>query len=61
MSKKDFVEIAILKKVLNMQEKTKIGNTFIFSGYRPSYHFIDNAYFLKVDHAYKIVRDETVL
>lgn len=57
----NYIEIGRSGKYFNTNEKTKIDNLMMFSGYRSNFVLLENGYYLRVDSAKKIVRDQTVL
>lgn len=63
MGKLGYVEIGKTTKFFNSQDKELIqsANVFIYSGYKPNFLFLEGGYFLRVDSAKKIVRNEKVI
>lgn len=61
MDKLDYVEIGKTGKYFNSKNMTKIDKLMMYSGYKANFVFLEAGYFLRVDAAKKIVRDQTVL
>lgn len=61
MKKLDFVEIGRSGKYFNGKEKTNIDNLIMYNGYKSNFVRLEKGYFLRVDPAKKIVRNQTVL
>ncbi len=61
MRKLNYIEIGRSGKYFNATEKTKIDNLMMFSGYRSNFVQLEKGFYLRVDSAKKIVRDQTVL
>jgi hypothetical protein len=61
MRKLNYIEIGRSGKYFNAKEKTMIDNLMMFSGYRSNFVLLENGFYLRVDSAKKIVRNQTVL
>ncbi len=61
MRKLNYTEIGRSGKYFNAAEKTTIDNLMMFSGYRSNFVLLEKGYYLRVDSAKKIVRNQTVL
>lgn len=61
MRKLNYMEIGKTGKYFNAQRKTHIDNLMMFSGYRSNFVHLEGGYYLRVDSAKKIVRNQTVL
>lgn len=61
MRKLNYIEIGRSGKYFNAKDKTLIDNLMMFSGYRSNFVFLENGFYLRVDSAKKIVRNQTVL
>lgn len=57
----NYIEIGRSGKYFNTNDKTNIDNLMMFGGYRSNFVLLQNGYFLRVDSAKKIVRNQTVL
>ena len=57
----NFVEIGKSGKYFNAQEKTKLDNLMMYNGYKSNFVLLERGYYLRVDAAKKIVRNDTVL
>jgi hypothetical protein len=57
----DYMEIGRSGKYFNAKQKTHIDNLMMFSGYRSNFVLLENGYYLRVDSAKKIVRNQSVL
>lgn len=57
----DYMEIGRSGKYFNTKEKVNIDNLMMFSGYRSNFVLLENGYYLRVDSAKKIVRNQSVL
>lgn len=61
MRKLNYTEIGRSGKYFNASEKTNIDNLMMFSGYRSNFVLLEKGFYLRVDSAKKIVRNQTVL
>ena len=61
MNKLNYIEIGKSGKYFNVKEKQDIDNLMMFSGFKCNFVLLENGYFLRVDGAKKIVRNQTVL
>lgn len=61
MRKLNYTEIGRSGKYFNASEKTTIDNLMMFSGYRSNFVLLEKGFYLRVDSAKKIVRNQTVL
>lgn len=61
MRKLNYMEIGKSGKYFNGTEKTMIDNLMMFSGYKSNFVLLENGFYLRVDSAKKIVRNQTVL
>jgi hypothetical protein len=61
MAKNQYVEIGKTGKFFNSKQKRNVDNLMIFSGYKANFVYLERGYFLRVDSAKKVVRNETVL
>lgn len=62
LGKMGYVEIGRSGKYFNCQANRKeIDNLYMFSGYKANFVSLEKGYFLRVDSASKIVRNETVM
>jgi aubergine-like protein len=61
MRRLNYIEIGRSGKYFNASEKTHIDNLMMFSGYRSNFVLLENGFYLRVDSAKKIVRNQTVL
>lgn len=61
MSKLNFVEIGKTGKYFNSKDFTKIDDLIMYNGYKSNFVMLENGYFLRIDPAKKIVRNQTVL
>jgi len=57
----NYIEIGRSGKYFNTNQKKHIDNLMMFDGYRSNFVLLENGYFLRVDSAKKIVRNQTVL
>ena len=57
----DYMEIGRSGKYFNTKQKTQIDNLMMFSGYRSNFVLLENGFYLRVDSAKKIVRNQSVL
>ena len=57
----DYMEIGRSGKYFNTKDKTHIDNLMMFSGYRSNFVLLENGFYLRVDSAKKIVRNQSVL
>ena len=57
----DYMEIGRSGKYFNTKDKVNIDNLMMFSGYRSNFVLLENGYYLRVDSAKKIVRNQSVL
>lgn len=57
----NYMEIGRSGKYFNCNQKTTIDNLMMFSGYRSNFVLLENGFYLRVDSAKKIVRNQTVL
>lgn len=55
------MEIGRSGKYFNTKDKKNIDNLMMFSGYRSNFVLLENGYYLRVDSAKKIVRNQSVL
>jgi hypothetical protein len=61
MAKAGYAEIGKTGKYFNCREKKEIDSLFIYNGYKANFVLLENGFFLRVDSAKKVVRNETVL
>jgi len=61
MRKLNYMEIGKSGKYFNASHKTPIDNLMMFSGYKSNFVLLENGFYLRVDSAKKIVRNQTVL
>jgi type IV secretory pathway VirB4 component len=61
MSKAGYSEIGKSGKYFNCREKKEIDSLFIYNGYKANFVQLESGFFLRVDSAKKVVRNETVL
>lgn len=61
MGKLNYVEIGRTGKYFNAKDKTTIDNLMMYNGYKSNFVLLENGYYLRVDSAKKIVRNQTVL
>lgn len=61
MNKLDFVEIGRSSKYFNCKNKTNIDNLIMFDGYKANFISLEAGYYLRIEPAKKIVRNETVM
>lgn len=57
----NYMEIGRSGKYFNAKQKTNIDNLMMFSGYKSNFVHLENGYYLRVDSAKKIVRNQSVL
>ena len=57
----DYMEIGRSGKYFNAKQKTHIDNLMMFSGYKSNFVHLESGYYLRVDSAKKIVRNQSVL
>lgn len=61
MRRLDYMEIGRSGKYFNTKEKKDIDSLWMFNGYRSNFVLLENGFYLRVDSAKKIVRNQTVL
>lgn len=61
MNKLNYTEIGRSGKYFNIKEKINIDDLMMFSGYKSNFVLLENNFFLRIDSAKKIVRNQTVL
>jgi len=61
MKKLNFVEIGKSGKYFNVFDKSPIDSLIMYNGYKSSFVLLEKGYYLRVDSAKKIVRNQTVL
>lgn len=61
MTKLNYIEIGKSGKYFSVNDKKPIDNLLMFSGFKSNFCMLEKGYFLKVDSAKKIVRNQTVL
>jgi hypothetical protein len=57
----DYVEIGKTGKYFNSKDKRDIDGLVMYNGFKSSFTELEKGYFLRVDSAKKIVRNQTVL
>ena len=61
MRKLNYMEIGRTGKYFNAMKKKEIDNLMMFSGYKSNFVHLEGGFYLRVDSAKKIVRNQTVL
>lgn len=61
MRKLNYVEIGKSGKYFNAKEKTPIDSLTMYNGYKSNFVSLEKGFYLRVDAAKKIVRNQTVL
>jgi len=57
----NYMEIGRSGKYFNAKQKTQIDNLMMFSGYKSNFVHLESGYYLRVDSAKKIIRNQSVL
>lgn len=61
MRRLNYVEIGKSGKYFNSHDKQQIDNLMMYNGYKSNFTILEKGFYLRVDAAKKIVRNETVL
>lgn len=61
MTRLKYVEIGKSGKYFNLTDQTKIDDLILYGGFKSSFVLLENGFYLRVDSAKKVVRNQTAL